>query len=178
MVEFSSNDWVTLSSHQEIKASTTLSIVPYLTFIVGMTIGRLFIHKLFAIKPETFWIRIASRIGGSGFIIFLLLAKFFAGHNFGVAFACEILGFFIGGICGSFFAGVLTQFASQRSTFPGGVVVAQIGLAIAVLTFLVKIVISWVVQATSITYGLMIPGVLMIAFSLFKKLEPQEHHRS
>ena len=173
MVEFSSNDWVTLSSHQEIKASTTLSIVPYLTFIVGMTIGRLGIHRLFVLRPETYWIRVASRVGGGGFIIFLLLAKYFAGHNFGLAFTCEILGFFIGGICGSFFAGVLTQFASQRSSFPAGVVVAQLGLATAVLTFMVKIVISFVVQATSITFGLMIPGALMIAFSLFKKLAPQ-----
>jgi len=48
--------------------------------------------------------------------------------------------------------------------------VAQIGLALAVLTFIVKILISWVVQVTSITYGLMIPGILMIAFSQFKKL--------
>jgi len=178
MVEFSSNDWVTLSSHQEIRASTTLSIVPYLTFIVGMTIGRLGIHRLFALRPESYWIRVASRVGGGGFIVFLLLAKYFAGHNFGLAFTCEILGFFIGGICGSFFAGVLTQFASQRSSFPAGVVVAQLGLATVVLTFLVKIFISLVIQATSITYGLMIPGVLMIAFSLFKKLAPQEALRS
>lgn len=175
MVEFSSNDWVTLSSHQEIKASTTLSIVPYLAFILGMTIGRLGFHKLpTADRPESYWIRLSSRIGGVGFIFFLLLAKYFASRSFGMAFTCEILGFFIGGICGSFFAGVLTQLASQRSSFPGGVVVAQIGLALAVLTFLVKVVISWVVQATSITYGLMIPGALMIAFSLFKKLDPQE----
>ena len=174
MVEFSTNDWVTLSSHQEIRASTTLSIVPYLAFIIGMTIGRLGIHKLFALKPETYWIRLASRIGGGSFIVFLLLAKSLASHNFGLAFSCEILGFFIGGICGSFFAGILTQFASQRSAFPAGVVVAQIGLAIAVLTFLVKIIISWVIQATSITYGLMIPGALMIAFSLFKKLDPHD----
>ncbi len=175
MVEFSSNDWVTLSSHQEIKASTTLSIVPYLAFILGMTIGRLGFHKLpTADRPESYWIRLSSRIGGVGFIFFLLLAKYFASRSFGMAFTCEILGFFIGGICGSFFAGVLTQLASQRSSFPGGVVVAQIGLALAVLTFLVKVVISWVVQATSITYGLMIPGGLMIAFSLFKKLGPQE----
>lgn len=178
MVEFSSNDWVTLSSHQEIKASTTLSIVPYLTFIIGMTVGRLGIHRLFALKPEIYWIRLASRVGGGGFIIFLLLAKYLASHNFGLAFTCEILGFFIGGICGSFFAGVLTQFASQRSSFPAGVVVAQLGLATAVLTFLVKILISLVIQASSITYGLMIPGALMIAFSFFKKLAPQEALRS
>ena len=78
--------------------------------------------------------------------------------------------FFIGGLGGSYFAGVLTQIASQRSSFPGGVVVAQIGLAIAVLTFLVKLVISWVAQETSITYALMIPGALMIGLSFFRKL--------
>ncbi len=174
MVEFSTNDWVTLSSHQEIKASTTLSIVPYLIFMIGMVIGRLGIHRLLAIQPETYWIRISSRIGGAGFIIFLLLAKYFAGHNFGLAFSFEIIGFFIGGLGGSFFAGVLTQIASQRSHFPGGVVVAQMGLALAVLTLFVKLLISWVVQITSITYGLMIPGVLMIALSFFTKLGPKK----
>ena len=170
MVEFSTNDWVTLSSHQEIKASTTLSIVPYLLFMVGMIIGRLGIHKLLLKKPETYWIRLSSRIGGTGFVVFLLLAKYFAGHNFSLAFTCEIIGFFIGGLGGSFFAGVFTQIASQRSTFPGGVVVAQLGLALAILTLFVKLVISWVAQATSITYGLMIPGALMIALSFFTKL--------
>ena len=107
-------------------------------------------------------------------MIFLLLAKYLAGHSFGLAFACEILGFFIGGLGGSFFAGVITQIASQRSHFPGGVVVAQLGLALAILTFLVKLVISWVAQTTSITFGLMIPGVLMVSLSLFKKLGPSK----
>ncbi len=172
MVEFSTNDWVTLSSHQEIRASTTLSIVPYLIFMVGMIIGRLGIHRLLLIKPDTYWIRISARVGGSGFVIFLLLAKYFSGHSFELAFTCEILGFFIGGLGGSFFSGILTQIASQRSSFPGGVVVAQLGLVIAFLTFLVKLVISWVAQTTSITYGLMIPGALMIALSFFKKLGP------
>jgi MFS family permease len=174
MVEFSTNDWVTLSSHQEIKASTTLSIVPYLIFMVGMTIGRLGIHKLLVKKPDTYWIRISARFGGGGFVIFLLLAKYFASHSFSIAFTCEIIGFFIGGLGGSFFAGVLTQIASQRSRFPGGVVVAQLGLAISVLTFFVKLLISWVVQTTSITYGLMIPGALMISLSFFHKLGPRE----
>ena len=172
MVEFSTTDWVTLSSHQEIKASTTLSIVPYLTFMIGMTIGRLGYHKIQGKKSDTYWIRLTSRIGGGSFMAFLLLAKYFSTRNFGLAFTCEILGFFIGGLGGSYFAGVLTQIASQRSSFPGGVVVAQIGFAIAVLTLFVKLVISWVAQATSITYGLMIPGTLMIALSFFTKLGP------
>ena len=174
MVEFSTNDWVTLSSHQEIKANTTLSVFPYLFFMVGMIIGRLGIQTLLHKKPENYWIKLSSRIGGSGFIVFLLLAKYFAGHNFAIAFSCEIIGFFIGGLGGSFFAAVLTQIASQRSTFPGGVVVAQLGFASAVLTLFVKLVVSWVAQATSITYGLMIPGAMMITLSFFTKLGARE----
>ena len=174
MVEFSTNDWVTLSSHQEIGASTTLSIVPYLAFLFGMTIGRLGIHKLLVFKPDTYWIRVSSRIGGGSFVIFLLLAKYFSSRSFVLAFTFEILGFLVGGLCGSFFASLLTQIASQRSNFPGGVVVAQIGLALAILTLLVKLVVSWVAQTTSITYGLMIPGVLMISLSFFKKLGVRE----
>lgn len=139
-----------------------------------MIIGRLGIHKLLLKKPERYWIKLSSRMGGIGFIVFLLLAKYFAGHNFGIAFTCEILGFFIGGLGGSFFAGVLTQMASQGSTFPGGVVVAQIGLALAILSFFVNLVVSWVAQATSITLALMIPGAMMVALSFFKKLGVRE----
>ena len=174
MVEFSTNNWVTLSSHQEIKASTTLSIVPYLMFMLGMTTGRLNAHRLLAIKPEAYWIRISSRIGGSSFMIFLLLAKFAAPHSFAAAFTLEILGFFIGGLCGSFFAGFITQIASARSNLPAGVVVAQLGLAISALSFVVQLIISWVAQSTTITYALMIPGALMISLSFFKKLGPRE----
>ena len=143
-------------------------------FMVGMTAGRLNAHKLLAIRPEAYWIRISSRIGGTSFIVFLLLAKFSAPHSFAIAFTFEILGFFIGGLCGSFFAGFITQIASQRSNLPAGVVVAQLGLAISALSFVVQLVISWVAQSTTITYALMIPGALMIALSYFKKLGPRE----
>jgi len=170
MVEFSTNDWVTLSSHQEIKASTTLSIVPYLAFLSAMVVGRLGIHKVLRIKPEAFWIRLGSSVGGSSFIIFLLLAKFVAPHSFDWAFGLEIAGFAIAGLGGSFMAGVITQIASERSTFPAGVVVAQLGLAIAVITMIIKWIVSFVAQATCITYGLMIPGIMMVALSQFKSL--------
>lgn len=173
MVEFSTSDWVTLLSRQEVKANQTLSILPFLIFIIGMVIGRLGFHKLLKIKPEVFWIRVSTRTGGIGFMVFLLLAKHFSNHNFALAFTCEILAFFIGGLGGSFLAGVLTQIANERSHFPAGVVVAQLSFALTVLTFLVKLLISSIVQISSITYGLMIPGALMIALSFFNKLGPR-----
>jgi len=53
-------------------------------------------------------------------------------------------------------------------------VVAQLGLAISALSFVVQLIISWVAQSTTITYALMIPGALMISLSFFKKLGPRE----
>lgn len=174
MVEFSTNDWVTLLSHQENGASSSLSVVPFLIFVVGMVTGRLGFHKLPASKSETFWISTFSRVGGLGFIGFLLISKLLSHRNFAAAFACEILAFFIGGLGGSFLAGVLTQIATDRSELPAGVVVAQLSFALTIITFLLRILIAGVIQATSITYGLLIPGVLMITLSFFTKLGSQQ----
>lgn len=172
MVEFSTNDWITLLSHQENGASSTLSIVPYLIFIVGMVTGRLGFHKLPGSKPDIFWIRISSRLGGIGFVAFLLLSKSFSHRNFAAAFAFETLAFLIGGLGGSFLAGVLTQIATERSNLPAGMVVAQLSFALTVLTLLLRLMISVIIQLTSITFGLMIPGALMIALSFFTQLGP------
>jgi len=170
MTEFSTNDWATLVAHQEIKASTTLSILPYLLFMVGMITGRLLIHRLVVIRSEDFWIKSFAITGGLGFIAFLESAKALATHSFAAAFTCEALGFLIGGLGGSFMAGTITQIASRRSSLPGGVVVAQLGIIVTVLTLLVKLVVSWVVSRTSISVALIIPGVLLICVALFPNL--------
>lgn len=170
MTEFSTNDWATLVAHQEIKASTTLSILPYLLFMVGMITGRLLIHRLVLIRSEDFWIKSFAIAGGIGFIFFLESAKALASHSFAAAFTCESLGFLLGGLGGSFMAGTITQIASRRSSLPGGVVVAQLGIIVTVLTLLVKLVVSWVVSRTSISVALIIPGALLICVALFPNL--------
>lgn len=171
MLEFSTNDWVTLLSKQELGASSTLSVLPYLVFILGMIIGRVGFHKLLQFKPEIYWVRVISRLGGVGFISFLLLSKYLLEVNFLAAFLCQTLAFFIAGLGGSFLAGVLTQMASQRSELPAGVVVAQLSFALTVLTFIVRLIISWVIQLSSITYGMVIPGIMLVAFSFSKTIE-------
>lgn len=174
MTEFSTNDWATLVAHQEIKASTTLSIIPYLLFMVGMITGRFLMHTMVTIRSESFWIKSFAAVGGAGFIIFLQFAKALANAHFGLSFACESLGFLLGGLGGSFMAGTITQIASRRSSLPGGVVVAQLGIIVTVLTLLVKLVISWVVDKSSISTALIIPGVMLMTVALFKNLGSKE----
>ena len=170
MVEISTNDWATLVAHQEIKASTTLSILPYLLFMVGMIAGRLIVHRLVKIRSEDFWIKRFTSMGGIGFILLLQSAKALVPHSFALSFTCEALGFLIGGLGGSFMAGTITQIASRRSSLPGGVVVAQLGIIITIFSLLVKLVISWVVDSSSITTALIIPGIMMVAVAFFPNL--------
>jgi len=174
MVEFSTNDWATLVAHQEIKASTTLSILPYLLFMVGMITGRLIIHRLVKIRSEDFWIKRFTSMGGIAFILFLQSAKALVTHSFALSFSCEALGFLIGGLGGSFMAGTITQIASRRSSLPGGVIVAQLGIIITIFSLLVKLVISWVVDNSSITAALILPGLMMVAVAFFPNLGSKE----
>ena len=51
---------------------------------------------------------------------------------------------------------------------------AQLGLINAVLTFAVKIVISWVAQATSVTTALMIPGLMLFGVVYVSKIGSNE----
>ena len=169
-IESSTNDWATLSSHQEIHASNTLSIIPYLSFMVSMIIGRVSIHRLVKFRSERYWIRFGSLLGGLGFGICVLLAKFLSSHSFAAAFSIEVLGFFLGGLGSSFMAGLFMTEASRRSHLSPGMVAAQLGLAVNTIGFVVRLATAWIVQLTSITIGLMLPTALMLCLLFYKTL--------
>jgi len=169
-IESSTNDWATLSSHQEIHASNTLSIIPYLSFMVSMIIGRVSIHRLVKYRPERYWIRFGALLGGLGFGICVLLAKLFSSHSFALAFSIEILGFFLGGLGSSFMAGLFMTLANRRSHLSAGMVAAQLGLAVNTIGFVVRLATAWIVQLTSITIGLMLPTALMLCLLFYKTL--------
>jgi hypothetical protein len=50
------------------------------------------------------------------------------------------------------------------------VVVAQLGLTQTIATFIAKVIIAWVAQATSVTVALMIPALMLLATAKFANL--------
>ena len=174
MTEFSTNDWGTLQAHQEIRASTTLSILPYLLFMVGMIAGRLGIRKLVLRWSERGLIRTFTFAGGLTFIILMEAAKALTSHHFVLAFTAENIAFLAGGLGGSFMAGTIMQIANHRTTAPGSLVFAQIQLVTAILSFGIKLIVTWIVDLTSITDALVLPGILMLCVSLFPGLGSKE----
>jgi hypothetical protein len=67
-------------------------------------------------------------------------------------------------------APTLFAISFRQSTLPSSVVVAQIGLSQTISTFLAKVAIAWVAQATSVTVALMIPALMLLATAKFSHL--------
>jgi MFS family permease len=170
MLEMSTNDWASLFTKEDIKASSSLSILSYIAFGSGMIIGRLNLHTVYRYFSERYLLRASSLFGGGLFIVFIQIASHLAPTHHAIGLICAVLGFLCGGLGSAFMAPGMTTIATRHSRFPSGFVVAQIALLNTAIFFLAKLVISWVAQATSVTTALMIPGSVLLLTAIFAKL--------
>ena len=122
--------------------------------------------------------RIVPIIGGVGFIGFLLAGSTLAPDHKILGFALSLIAFAFAGMGSSFLAPAFFGIAFRRTNLPSSLVVAQIGLVNVVVTFILKVIISWLAQATSVTIGLMIPGLMLICASLFAYLGNAEQPKT
>ena len=170
LLETSTNDWATLFTKEDIKASPSLAILSYVGFGLGMILGRLNVHKLYLRYSERQIIRTSALFGGACFIIAVQIASHVAPHHRTIGLACSVIAFFCGGVGSSSLAPGFTTIATRNSKFPTGFVVAQLTLVNTAIFFLSRIIISWIAQATSITTALMIPGAVLFMTVIFAKL--------
>ena len=170
LIEFVSGDWATLVTNQEIKAAKGISILSYFALIVGMIGGRMFFIRLIRFRSERFWIRLAALAGGGGFIIFTQLSWFLAGKGSHLAISLEVLAFLFAGIGTSFMAPLFTTIANRRSSLKPSEVVSQLNLSNTIIIFIAKMFFAWIVQMTSITIALLLPGLLLMAVAKFAYL--------
>jgi cobalamin biosynthesis protein CobD/CbiB len=60
--------------------------------------------------------------------------------------------------------------ANTRSKNPSSVVVGQIGVITIVLAFVLRWVIAWTAEITSLTIGLAIPALMLLTVPFFTKV--------
>ncbi|CAB4673838.1 unannotated protein [freshwater metagenome] len=166
-MEFAIQDWSAIFSRDSIGMSASASIYGYTVFIGAMIIFRLNVQRLHKAFTEAQLLKFLPLIGGIGFIAFVPLGTFIAETSVKFGFVLALLGFALGGFGSSILSPTFFGIAFRNSSLPSSVVVAQLGLISAVLTFFIKIVISWVAQATSVTVALMIPALMLLATSKF-----------
>ena len=176
MLEFSTNDWSALFTKEDIKASSSLSILPYIAFGAGMVLARFNLHTLYKSFTERQLIRSTAIFGGVSFIIAIQVASHIAAQHHALALAIAITGYFCGGLGSSFMSPGITTIATRKSRFPSAFVVAQMALVNTSIFFITRIVISWVAQATSITTALMVPAVIFTFTAAFAKLGSDTLH--
>lgn len=170
MLEMSTNDWASLFTKEDIKASSSLSILSYIAYGSGMIIGRLNLHTVYRFYSEKFLLRTSAIFGGGLFILLIQIASHIAPHHHTIGLLCAVLGFLCGGLGSAFMSPGMTTIATRHSRFPAGFVVAQMALVNTAIFFFAKLVIAWVAQATSITTALMIPGSVLLVTVIFANL--------
>jgi len=173
-LEFSSGDWATIYSKEDLSFNVGVATIPYICFIFAMILGRLTISRFTGRIPLQTLVSRGGVIGGSAFILGLTLSHHFSKSAPTLAFISICLAFLIGGFGSSFMGPVFLIAANRASSSPGGVVVGQLGVVNSVLTFLVKAIIAWTAQWLSLSVALLIPGAMLIAVSLFAKVTVEQ----
>jgi MFS family permease len=169
-MEFAIQDWSAIFSRDSIGMSASASIYSYTIFIGAMIIFRLNVGHLHRRFTEAQLLKFLPLIGGIGFIVFIPLGTLVAETSAKLGFIFALIGFALAGFGSSILAPTLFGIAFRNSTLPSSLVIAQLGLISAVLTFFIKISVSWVAQATSVTIALMIPALMLLATSKFSQL--------
>ena len=168
-LEFALSDWAAIYTKEEIGIKSGFNTLPFILFTMLMIFGRFTVHYL---VPRFTLERLAVRgslLAGSSFLVSVFLARSVFATNQDMAFLVICIGFSLAGLGSSFIGPTFMAAANTRSNHPASVVIGQIGVANIVLAFILKWVVAWTAQATSLTIGLLIPGMLLLTVPFFAK---------
>lgn len=168
-IEYAIADWAAIFSKEELHMSAGVSALPYVLFILAMIIGRLTFHHVTEYIGIGKLIRISTLTGGVTFILAILIGVHVSKTSPTAGFAIVVGGLFILGLGDSFLAPSFMHAASKRSKSPGSVVIGQLGAINTALVLVIKPIIAWTAQITSIATAFLIPTVLLLLVSTLSR---------
>ena len=168
-LEFALGDWATIYTKEEIGIKSGINTMPFILFTTTMIFGRFTVHYLlprFTLERLSVF---ASLLAGLSYLSSVALARTVFATNHTIAFLTICIGFSIAGLGSSFLGPTFMTAANARSKHPASVVIGHVGVANIILAFILKWVVAWTAQATSLTIGLLIPGILLLTVPFFTK---------
>ena len=168
-LEFALSDWATIYTKEEIGIKSGFNTLPFILFTMWMIFGRFTVHYLL---PRFTLERLAvhaSLLAGTSFLMSIFLARTLFASNQDMAFLVICIGFSLAGLGSSFLGPTFMTAANSRSQHPASVVIGHVGVANIILAFILKWVVAWTAQATSLSIGLLIPGILLLTVPFFAK---------
>ncbi|MBU3734923.1 MAG: MFS transporter [Candidatus Planktophila sp.] len=170
MLEFSIGDWAAIFVKEEMQIEGGIHTLPYILFTLAMIVGRLNLHNLlnhFSIHDLSVK---ASLISGLSFIAGIAAVTVIGSSNEFAVLVILSISFTLAGLGSSFLGPSVMNAANTRSKLPSSVVIGQLGVINIVLVFVVRWVIAWTAQATSLTVALLIPAVMLLTVPYFAKI--------
>ena len=168
-LEFALSDWATIYTKEEIGIKSGFNTLPFILFTMWMIFGRFTVHYLlprFTLERLAVY---ASLLAGTSFLMSIFLARTLFASNQDIAFLVICIGFSLAGLGSSFLGPTFMTAANARSQHPASVVIGHVGVANIILAFILKWVVAWTAQATSLSIGLLIPGILLLTVPFFAK---------
>jgi MFS family permease len=170
MLEYAVGDWSAIFTKEDIRILGGINTLPYILFTLAMIVGRLNLHKLLPRYSMDFLVVRASLLSGVSFIVGIVAASFIGSSNKTLVLVILSITFTIAGLGSSFLAPSVMVAANTRSQFPASVVIGQIGVINIALVFVMRWVIAWTAQATSLSIALLIPALMLLAAPYFSKI--------
>lgn len=170
MLEYAVSDWAAIFVKEDMKILSGIHTLPYILFTLAMIIGRLNLHNLLPRYSIDFLMVRASLLSGLSFIVGIIAVSVVGTSNQIVVLVILSMSFTIAGLGSSFLGPSVMNAANTRSKFPSSVVIGQIGVINIALVFVMRWVIAWTAQVTSLSIALCIPALMLLAVPIFSKI--------
>jgi MFS family permease len=170
MLEYAVSDWAAIYVKEDMKIVGGIHTLPYILFTLAMIVGRLNLHNLLPRYSIDYLVVRASLLSGLSFIAGIIGVSIVGTSNSTLVIVILSISFTIAGLGSSFLGPSVMNAANTRSKFPSSVVIGQIGVINILLVFVLRWVIAWTAQATSLTLGLLIPAVMLLTVPYFAKI--------
>ena len=170
MLEYAVSDWAAIYVKEDMNILSGIHTLPYILFTLAMIIGRLNLHNLLPRYTIDFLVVRASLLSGLSFLAGIIAVSIVGSSNKTVVLIILSISFTVAGLGSSFLGPSLMNIANVRSKFPASVVIGQIGVINIALVFVMRWVIAWTAQATSLAIALCIPALMLLAVPYFSKI--------
>jgi MFS family permease len=170
MLEYAVSDWAAIFVKEDMKIAGGIHTLPYILFTLAMIIGRLNLHNLLPHYSIDYLVVRASLLSGLSFIAGIIAVTLVGTSNKTLVIIILSISFTFAGLGSSFLGPSVMNAANTRSKFPSSVVIGQIGVINITLVFVVRWVIAWTAQATSLTIALLIPSIMLLTVPYLAKI--------
>jgi hypothetical protein len=178
MVEISTQDWMAIYAHESLGIALGPHVTYFILFCLALILVRWRFHYLLAKYGPVNLIMWGAIGGGAGFALGIFLGAQTVGHSKILGWSIAGIGVFLGGLGLGGMQAIFLKILGDTSGISLGIALARVYLVYSINVFFLRLVISAVVQHTSVATGLMVPAVMLLLTYVFahlsndKRIEP------